>query len=54
MEKKAPNQKTKKKPSQPKPDGFKPKAKKKEEEAPNQQTKKILHTLNSTGLNQNQ
>ena len=43
MEKKAPNQKTKKKPSQPKPDGLKPKAIKwKEKPQINKQKKSII------------
>ena len=40
MEKEDSNQKTKIKPSQPKPAGLKPKAKKREKEDPNKKTKK--------------
>ena len=52
METEEPNQK--KNPSYPKQDGLKPKAIKKEEEAPNQKRKKIHLSLNPTELNQRQ
>ena len=54
MEKQAPNQKHKKKPSYPKPDGLKPNAKKWKKKAPNKKTKQIHYSLNPTDLNQRQ
>ena len=54
MEVEDPNQKTKKNPSQPKPDGLKPKARKQKKQYQNQKTKKNPHSLNPTDLNQGQ
>ena len=48
------NQRTKKKPSQPKPDGLKPNAKKWKKKTQIKKQKKIHHILNPTDLNQRQ
>ena len=54
MELEATNQKKKRKPSQPKPDGLNQRQKM-EKEAPNEKKqKKIHHSLNPTKLNQRQ
>ena len=54
MEKEGPNQKTKKNPSQPKPDALKPKAIKQKKIAPMKKQKKFYNSLHPTNLNQRQ